>query len=92
MIHSKAALKITSGPELPSTAKVNRTINSKKFAGDILLRFIHATRLKLPHRKHRERNPSVSTVTRNEQGENRTMTEHPDQEPSLNTCRNAEDQ
>ena len=40
--NSRATLKVTSGAtELPATAKVEKILTSRKFVGDILLRFVH---------------------------------------------------
>lgn len=86
-VHSKAALKITSGPELPSTAKVNSSIKSKKFAGDILLRFIHTTQVKLNDHSWNRGKPKH--ITRAECSVHKDVNANPDPGTSFDgTCTN----
>ena len=88
--YSKAALKITSGPELPSTAKVNRKIKSKNFSGDILLHFVHKTKSSSPKVKQSQRKSGTHKVATTEHGEEDGINPSP-QVAGLNRARNADD-
>lgn len=62
-IFSRAALKVTSGhSEFPATAKFNKLIGSKKYVGDILLKFKHSPHENVKEKKTRSRKREESVT------------------------------